>query len=375
MNARHPDAPTPEQTAERILQRIARATSKAPARADEVRCDLGLSPATFAAGLDHLQRHRQVATAEIQRAGDDALWLAIWPTGVFVEHGSWTGCSHSGLFNKDATPRRFPAAPDPTRDPRPDLRAPAAQRATPQVAPAGHEERVAPAHESARPMARTGSAAGASSQPATSTTPTTPTTPTAKENPMPATQAQPRPRGKLQAAVIDALAGRTRDQAIPGPDLAQQLGVSAENLRHCTRNLAQKGVIGHLERKVGAWQVATYYDIATDTAAPAPATPEPAPAARQPISEDEIQAFVDGLEPEPAWAPQPAVPAEESATVARDATAEQAAAPQIDFALWADGRLDIVDGDELIQIPPCDVARLALLLGVPGAALPQLIGA
>lgn len=331
MNARHPDAPTAEQTAERILQRIARASSKAPARADEVRSDLGLNQATFAAGLDLLRSRRQITTAKIQRAGDDAMWQAIWPTGVRVEHGSWTGNSHSGLFDKDATPRRFPAAPDPTRDPRPDLRT---------------RKPAAPA----------------------------------KEEPMQEAQSLPRPRGKLQAAVIDALAGRTRDQAIAGPDLARQLRIGTENMRHCTRRLVNLGRIGFVQKTVGAWQVGTYYDITTDAVAQAPAAPEPTPAVRQPISEAEIQAFADGLEPEPepVWAPQAAVLAEEAAIVARDDAAEQAApaaAPQIDFALWADGRLDIVDGDELIQIPPRDVGRLALLLGVPGAALPQLIGA
>ena len=197
---------------------------------------------------------------------------------------------------------------------------------------------------------------------------------------MPQEKAPPRPRGKLQAAVIDALAGLTRDQAIAGPDLARQLRIGTENMRHCTRRLVNLGLIGFVQKTVGAWQVGTYYDITTDAVAQAPAAPEPTPAVRQPISEAEIQAFANGLEPEPepAWAPQAAVLAEEAAIVARDDAAEQAAqaaAPQIDFALWADGRLDIVDGDELIQIPPRDVGRLALLLGVPGAALPQLIGA
>ena len=40
---------------------------------------------------------------------------------------------------------------------------------------------------------------------------------------------------------------------------------------------------------------------------------------------------------------------------------------RISFALWDDGGLSIYDGDELLQIAPADVARLARLLGVPHA--------
>lgn len=45
------------------------------------------------------------------------------------------------------------------------------------------------------------------------------------------------------------------------------------------------------------------------------------------------------------------------------------------FALWDDGGLSIYDGDELMQIPPADVARLARLLGVPGAQLASGVAA
>lgn len=42
---------------------------------------------------------------------------------------------------------------------------------------------------------------------------------------------------------------------------------------------------------------------------------------------------------------------------------------RMQFALWDDGGLSIYDGDDLLQIRPADVARLARLLGVPGCQL------
>ena len=48
---------------------------------------------------------------------------------------------------------------------------------------------------------------------------------------------------------------------------------------------------------------------------------------------------------------------------------------QTTFALWDDGGLSIYDGDELLQIAPADVARLARLLGVPGCQLASGVAA
>jgi predicted transcriptional regulator len=42
-------------------------------------------------------------------------------------------------------------------------------------------------------------------------------------------------------------------------------------------------------------------------------------------------------------------------------------ANRIEFSLWDDGRLSIYDGDDLVQLTGADTARLARLLGVPGA--------
>lgn len=41
--------------------------------------------------------------------------------------------------------------------------------------------------------------------------------------------------------------------------------------------------------------------------------------------------------------------------------------PRIEFSLWDDGRLSIYDGNDLVQLTGADTARLARLLGVPGA--------
>lgn len=217
-----------ESAAELILQHIARATSKAPARADDVRAALALPAAPFADAIALLKRRCQIATAEIQRAGDDAMWQAIWPTGVRVEHGCWTGSSHSGLFARNDTPRRFPAAPDPTRDPRPDL------RTQPQRPPA-QEPAMPPIDYPAR-----------------------------------------RKSGELQDAVVAALDDVPRSRAIAGSDLAALLGVTPANLRCCASALVRKGLIGETVHPTGARPGHLYYDIDAEDEAAAAAPPEPA---------------------------------------------------------------------------------------------------
>lgn len=52
------------------------------------------------------------------------------------------------------------------------------------------------------------------------------------------------------------------------------------------------------------------------------------------------------------WEPEPESPRPDPLPV-----------PQIEFALWENGRLDIYDGSELFQISPRDVSRLRRFLG------------
>ncbi|THF60936.1 winged helix-turn-helix domain-containing protein [Pseudothauera rhizosphaerae] len=319
MNAPHP-APDRHSLTARILRHIERATSKAPARAADVGRALGIEPGTLDAALDRLQRHRAIATARIQRAGDDEMWLAIWPTGIHVETGSWTGNRHSALFPADVRPRRFPAAPDPQRDPRPDLSKPAAPPdAAPQVAPAGQEGPVAPAHEPARPMARAGSAAGVSSDPA-STQGTTMTASASRRLP-----------GQLSDHIRQIVAGLTADHGISAKSIGDMLGVTQATVSRTLARLVSAGDLATIQRPGRRGQVCCYYD-------PAAGAGEPDAAHR--------------IEPAP------------DADPATDLSLSGAACPDmtIRFALWDDGALDILDGAVLTQLPREAVARLALLL-------------
>lgn len=85
--------------ADRILAKLAKASSKRPARAADVAALVGGLEADFWRALEQLVSNRQVVTAHIQRpARDPEPWLAIWPTGLHATAGGWTGNSHSSLF-------------------------------------------------------------------------------------------------------------------------------------------------------------------------------------------------------------------------------------------------------------------------------------
>lgn len=85
--------------AQRILTKLAKASSKRPARAADVAALVGGPEPDFWRALEQLVGSRQVATAHIQKLPrDPEPWLAIWPTGLHAPAGGWTGNSHSCLF-------------------------------------------------------------------------------------------------------------------------------------------------------------------------------------------------------------------------------------------------------------------------------------
>jgi hypothetical protein len=94
-------------TAERVLQHLAGHTSKKPAREGDLLALVGGAEADFWAAIAH-----------IQRAGDPAPWLALWPTGLPVQHRSWKDLNALGCFAVQhiETPRRFPQSPAARRD-------------------------------------------------------------------------------------------------------------------------------------------------------------------------------------------------------------------------------------------------------------------
>ena len=108
-------APT---TAERVLQHLAGHTSKKPAREGDLLALVGGAEADFWAAIEALRNGGAINTAHIQRAGDPAPWLALWPTGLPVQHRSWKDLNAIGCFAVQhiETPRRFPQSPAARRD-------------------------------------------------------------------------------------------------------------------------------------------------------------------------------------------------------------------------------------------------------------------
>lgn len=89
------------ELSDRVLAQLAKATSREPGKAEAVRQALGVSEAEFMEALAQLERECRINTAHIRRKGDADLWLALWPTGLRLPSGGWTGNSHRGLFVRE----------------------------------------------------------------------------------------------------------------------------------------------------------------------------------------------------------------------------------------------------------------------------------
>lgn len=294
--------------AERILGHIKGACSKKPASAPDVAALVGGPESHFWAAVEQLRRDHLINTAHIKRAADTAPWLALWPTGLPLRHRTWKDLNAVGAFTAlpaGAIPQRMPQRPDPTRDPRPDLRAVTNKEI------AMHKDKAF---------------------------------------------------GRIRDAVLALLADRQVGQSLTASELHAliakddpEAGVSSVN-EACIR-LHRNGRIARTTRARpeggrGPLAVSAFYDIVhkladTDPAALLPATAQATAA----------QAF-SARNAEP-----PATPATQTAA----AVATAPATPTINFALWDDGGLSIYDGDELLQLQPADTARLARLLGVPAS--------
>lgn len=111
-------AAAPTDLAAEILGRIATHTSKRPACAADVAALVGGDERAYWAALEQLKRECRINTAHIQRGGDPAPWLAIWPTGLPVKHHSWQDLNARGAFTVQhvETPRRFPQSPAARRE-------------------------------------------------------------------------------------------------------------------------------------------------------------------------------------------------------------------------------------------------------------------
>jgi len=305
---------TPAATAElalpdRILAAVARSDSRRPARAADVAVVIGGAEAAFWAALERLIGERRINTAHVQKQGDRAPWLAIWPTGLTARSAAWTSDSHGALFVKPRPDDLFLAY-------------------APRVA-ATPGNKSAPVQE-----------------------------PKEMEN--------HRKKGQLKTQFVALVAGLGPDRAITLAAAAQKLGCSVESLRHTARTLAEKGEVGETTLESSGRDVHAYH-----AATPSPAVPEPV-APKAPVLAAAEQGAVALAQPEPRPAPvePPPQPLYRAGDI-RVTEIHPDEAAQIEFALWDDGRLTIAEGDEILLLPAEATKRLALLLGVPGSELPS----
>lgn len=331
----------------RILVAIAKATSQRPAHAADVLALVGGEELAYWAAIEQLYVERRINTAHIKKKPDPEPWLAIWPTGVCLPATPQSGKTLSGLFVRHRL-GDFHAAHAPRSNPKPET--------APRPAPI---QKTEPNKEPFMDM--------------------------------PANKR--RPHGTLQEVLAQHMAGRGIDNAVTVTELANLLCDAPQNIRFAVQAMATKGALLVTERKNGGRTAAAYYDATTAPAeAEKPAaTPvqtaaevlaQIADAAAEPDSAATVPA-VDRRAPQPLYRAGDLTVSEVPANVAvpvgvssdkvahvtdfwECAAREGNPDSHIEFALWSDGRLDIVDGAELFQIPPGAVKRLALLLGVPG---------
>lgn len=337
---RHPMNPN-DTLPQLVLDSIKRATAQQPADCRTLAMELLLTEETIEAAVEALFEARLINRCSIQRAGDDAPWCAIWPTGLPLRNAAWTGNGHHGLFAGGPEPLRLPARPDPARDPRPDL----------------------------------GYATGAQRAAA------------------------------LRQGVAELIRGRAPGKALSIAELADKLNETHSAVAHAVNALVKNGWAAEAVRGSGPRRGRMVWDPAAETPAPARSQDEAArpPGASFEQLASEIAQAVQGWVPEPE--PTAPAGMEANAFMAEwraahgarpldidldelggtggegkdgdldddlddapeaplDDSAADGGAP-VRFALWDDGALSIHDDGQVIQLDRGAVRRLALLLGVP----------
>lgn len=354
MTARAPAA----DLGERILAQLAGHDSKRPARADDVAALVGGDERAYWAAVEQLKGTGQINCAHIKRGTDPEPWLAIWPTGARPRMDSWHELNARGHFSptRTFTAQRLP------------------QTLAARLAAQEIEMKQSP-------------------------------------------QATVQRRDKIAALV----AGRPLADGLPLKALAAELDIGVEGVRHLIKSMlgGQRVALGKLPKEHGhraydpsvkstaadhsgvfaemAERPADHFPDATKMVEPA--AHEAAGANGQGILDSSApQQAAEVADPAPALCPaqvfEPADLSEVAAflSAAADALGDMEPADDIDitaaaaqvadaspqqpmFALWDDGGLSIYDGDDLLQIAPADVARLARLLGVPGCQLASGVAA
>lgn len=311
-----------------ILARIAGHDSKRPARADDVAALVGGDEPAYWAAIEHLKGTSQINCAHIKRGTDPEPWLAIWPTGARARMDSWHELNARGHFSptRTFTAQRLPQSI-------------AARRAAQEIE--------------------------------------------MKQSPT-ATQ-------QRRQKIADLVAGRPLAEGLPLKAIAAELDIGVEGVRHLIKSMlgGQRVALGKLPKDHGhrAYDPSAASPAADHSGVSAEMADPPAdhfrgatkmveqPAAEAPavlVTTDDpvctgLAAIADAL--------GDMEPADDIDLTAAAAQVCDTSPQQTTFALWDDGGLSIYDGDELLQIAPADVARLARLLGVPGCQLASGVAA
>lgn len=318
----------PADLGERILAQLAGHDSKRPAHDADLLALVGGDESTFWSAIEALKGTGQINCAHIKRASDPGPWLAIWPTGARPRMDSWHALNASGYFSprKTFTPQRMPQTL-------------AARRAAQEIE--------------------------------------------MKQSP-PATE-------QRRQKIADLVAGRPLAEGLPLKAIAAELEITTEGVRHLIKSMlgGQRVALGKLPKDHGhrAYDPGAASPAADHSGLSAEMADPPA---------DHFRGATKMVEQPAAEAPAvlvtTAAPVCAGLAAIADALGDMEPADDIDltaaaaqvpdmprartqFALWDDGGLSIYDGDELMQIPPADVARLARLLGVPGAQLASGVAA
>lgn len=336
---------------ERILAQLAGHDSKRPARADDLLALVGGDESAFWSAIEALKGTSQINCAHIKGPRDPEPWLAIWPTGIPARMDTWHDLNARGHFN---THRPF------------------TQQRMPQTLTA---RRAAQEIEM-------------------------------KQSP----QATVQRRDKIAALV----AGRPLADGLPLKALAAELDIGVEGVRLLIKSMlgGQRVALGKLPKEHGhraydpsvnstaadhsgvstemAEHLEDHFRDATkmveqpaheaagssrqgilDSSAAQPPAETPAPLVTPVDPVDPVCAGLAAI----ADALGDMEPADDIDITAAAAQVCETTRQKVQFALWDDGGVSIYDGDELLQLPPADVARLARLLGVPGCQLASGVAA
>ena len=368
--------------ADRILAAIASAHSRKPANADDVQAVIGGDAADFWRAVEQLKCECRINAATIKTQLDAGPWMAIWPTGTPVAHRTWKDLNAAGAFTTlpaACVPKRMPTTPDLERDPRPDLRK-ITREAEGKIVPVSADQRRDRIAQLAagRTLANGIKFADVAADLGISVEGVRYLTKRMGEG---ARVAFGHIAGESAHRIYDPAAElpadvspvREGDMATSAASLTPEAVHAAFTHPEFEQFIKQAEApsaepIGEPEPELHPDQVVEPADQAiADPIAEPSAEPVAAPCAKSctnacadfpgwsSIAAD-LAAIADAIGEMEPESPTPAPP-------------PQAKPARVSFALWDDGGLSIYDGDDLLQLPPADTARLARLLGVPGSPL------